>query len=76
MYTCMGEANTRPNSCNPYVATADFWADPPKRLFSIQPPTKKAVAGTLVAFQHWLHWNAEKMVSYSYRELHFLAQLI
>lgn len=61
------------DSCNPYVAAAVFWADPPKQLFSIQPPTEKAAAGTLVAFQRWLHWNAEKMVSY--RELPSLAQL-
>lgn len=63
------------DNCNPCVATAVFWADPPQRLFSVQPPTKKAAAGALVAFQQWLHWNAGKMVSYCSRELHILAQL-
>lgn len=55
---------------NPCVATAIFWVEPSKHLFSIQPPTKKADARTLVVFQHWLHWNTEKMVCCSYRALH------
>lgn len=62
------------DSHNPCVATAVFWADR-VCIFSIQSPTKKAGVRNSMSFQHWLNWNIEKMLSSSYRQLPFLAQL-
>lgn len=60
------------NSHNPCVATAVFGADR-IYIFSIQSPTNKAGVRNSMSFQHRLHWEVEKMLSSSYRELPFLA---